>query len=114
MASANFTYQDVADQAREILQDSAKRRWTDEDIRVRYLPRVLMQLRADRPDAFLGSYTTFDPSPAALSTACAFEDEVFNACVEALVAAVQASEEEAASMGQSGASDARSERARKG
>lgn len=112
MASANFTYQEAVDQAREILQDSAKRRWTDEDIRVRYLPRVLAQLRADRPDAFLGGYATFDPSPAALSAACAFEDDVFNAFVEALVAAVQASEDEAAGPAQSGVAEGRAERAK--
>lgn len=111
MASANFTYQDAVDQAREILQDSAKRRWSDEDIRVRYLPRTLMQLRADRPDAFLADLSALNPKPA-LATACAFADEAFNAFVEMLVAVVQASEEEAASPGQSGSSDARAERAK--
>lgn len=112
MASTNFTYQEAVDQAREMLQDSAKRTWSDEDVRVRYLPRVLMQLRSDRPDAFLGGYATFDPKPA-LATACAFDDEVFNAFVEMLVAALQATEEEAASPGQSGASDSRAERAKR-
>lgn len=111
MASANFTYQDAVDQARELLDDDAARRWTDEDIRARYLSRVLMQLRADRPDAFLDVLSTFNPKPA-LDDACVGADEVFPALVEGLVAAIHGSQEETVSGGQAGMADARAERAK--
>lgn len=109
MASANFTYQDAVDQARELLDDDAQRRWSDADINLRYVPRVLQQMRTDRPDAFLDVLTTLNPKPA-IDAACAFSDVIFPAFVEALVAAIHGSQEETASGGQAALADSRAER----
>lgn len=111
MASSNFTYQDAVDQARELLDDDAQRRWSDDDINSRYVPRVLQQMRSDRPDCFLDVLTTLNPKPA-IDAACAFADELFPAFVEALVAAIHGSQEETAGGGQAAMADARAERAK--
>lgn len=113
MASTNFVYQDAIDQVRKLLDDDAARRLTDDDINNLYVPRILMQLRADRPDVFLGGLSTFNPKPG-ITYACAFDDVAFNDFVEALLAAINGAMEETVSTGQAGMADARSERARRG
>lgn len=110
MSSANFTYQDAIDAARELVNDDAQRRWDDADVLSRILPRQLAQLKADRPDAFLGVLATVNLKPSA-TDACAFDDSCFNPFVEALVAAIEGTDDEAAAGAQ--AADGRSERARR-
>jgi hypothetical protein len=112
MSSANFTYDDVIQAARQQIQDDAQRRWTDAAILTYILPRVLQQLRADRPDLWIGLYGTeaFKPSQSA---AIPFDDAGYNTLVEALVAAINEEQDESASDGVAAFADSRSERARR-
>ena len=112
MSSSNFTYDDAIQAARQQIQDDAQRRWTDNDILTFILPRVLQQLRTDRPDLWIGQYGTevFKPSQTA---AIPFDDSGFNTLVEALIAAVNEEQDESASDGVASLADARSERARR-
>jgi hypothetical protein len=112
MTSTNFVYQDAVSSARKQFADDAGRRWSDGDIEILILPRVLQQLRADRPDAFIGAYTGLNLKPS-LADPCVFDDALFNAFVEAIVAAVTAVDEESVASGQSAGTDALSERARR-
>lgn len=112
MASANFTYDDAIQAVRERLNDDAQRRTSDEDILNRYLPGVLAQLRADRPDLWYGTYGTETYKPGQMD-AIAFDDAGFESLVDALYAAIQAVDEESARTGLAGFADMRSERARK-
>lgn len=112
MASTNFTYQDVLDSTREALQDSAQRRWDDSEIQNYTLPRVLQQLRGDRPDLFIGLFGTEDFKPS-MDDAIPFDDLGFNTLVEALVAAILKQEEESAGSGSAAAADYSSERSRR-
>lgn len=112
MASTNFTFQDVLDHVREQLNDDAQRRWDDTDILNRYLPAAFQQLRADRPDLFVGLYGTENFKPSAQDP-LPFDDLGFTTLVEALVARIQGSEEESAGSGVAGVADSLSERARR-
>jgi hypothetical protein len=94
VASTNFVFQDVLDHVREQLNDDAQRRWDDTDILNRYLPAALQQLRADRPDLFIGSYGTENYKPSALDP-LPFDDAGFSTLVEALIARIRAAKRKA-------------------
>lgn len=112
MSSTNFTYDDAIQHARKRMNDDAQRRWSDSDILNLVLPGALQQLRADRPDLFIGLYGTenFKPSQTA---AIPFDDAGFSALVDALVAAILSQDDEAVGAGTAANADARSERARR-
>lgn len=112
MSSTYFTYQDAVNAARKQFADDAGYRFDDGEIELVILPAVLQQLREDRPDAFVGRYSTFNPKPS-LADPCAFDDAIFNTFVEALVAAVTSVDEESVTGGQSATADARAERTRR-
>lgn len=112
MSSSNFTYDDAIQAARQQIQDDAQRRWSDNDILTYILPRVLQQLRADRPDMWIGLYGTenFKPSQTA---AIPFDDAGYNTLVEAIIAAVNEEQDESANDGVAAMADAKSERSRR-
>lgn len=112
MASTNFLYQDAVTAARRQIADDSGRRVSDGDIELTILPRLLAQLRDDRPDLFLGAIDTVNLRPS-LADPCAFDDSGYSAFVEAIVAAVQGVDEESMSGGTSRAADALSERSRR-
>lgn len=111
MSSTNFTYGDAVGAARESLQDAAQRRWPDATIFTYVLPRVLQQLRSDRPDLFIGTFGSenFKPTDEDVLP----DDMGFNTLVEAIVAAILKQEEESAGSGSAAAADFTSERSRK-
>lgn len=113
MSSANFTYDDAIQAARKQLNDDAQRRWSDNDILTLVLPRVLLQLRSDRPDLWHGLYGTENFKPAQLDP-LPFDDVGFNALAEALIAAINEQDAENSTSGVATFADSRSERARKG
>ena len=84
----------------------------DLDIMQRFVPAALVQLRNDRPDAFVGSFGTESFKPAEADPT-PFDDSCFHTFVQAVVSAVQSSEDESASSGVAGMADAKSERARR-
>lgn len=112
MASSNFTWDDAIQAARESLQDAAQRRWGDAEILTFVLPRVLQQLRADRPDLFIGLFgaENFKPSQ---TDPIDMDDLGFNSLVDAIVAAILKQDEESAGSGSAQAADFTSERSRK-
>lgn len=112
MASANFTVDDAIQAVREQIEDDASRRIDDTDILNLHVPKVLQQLRADRPDLWIGAYGTESFKPAQTDP-LPFDDMGFNAFVEALLASVEEKEDEAMSDGSAAGADARSQRARR-
>lgn len=113
MSSTNFTFDDVIQAVRQRLQDDAGRRIDDSDILNRYLPGEYQQLWNDRRDLFFGLYganINFKPSQ---QDPLPFDDAGFTALVEAVIAAINESEEEAVSSGVAGMADTKSQRARK-
>lgn len=112
MASANFTVDDAIQAVRSRLNDNQQRRFTDDRILSDYVPGVLAQLRADRPELWHGAYGTENPKPAQTDP-CPFFDEGFQSFVDALLAAVEAQDEESAKTGLAGFADERAERERK-
>lgn len=109
-----FTYLDAIDAARERLDDEANMRVTDDEILSMHLPRALQQLRADRPDLWLGLYGTEAFKPTTLSATMPFADEGFTPLVDALVAGLAGKQDEPSATPKESMADARSERARKG
>lgn len=112
MASTTFVYQDAVDAARKKIADAAGRRIDDGDIELVMIPEVLADLRAKRPDLFIGAFDSVNLKPS-LADPCAFDDAGYAEFVEALVSAITAMDEESMSGGQSAAADARSERSRR-
>ena len=112
MPSAIFTYADAIQAVRTRLNDDAQRRYSDTKIHNDFLPGVLQQLRADRPDLWLGAYGTGNFKPSMLDPV-AFDDMGFQSFVDALHAAVEAMEEESVQTGVANVADSKSERARK-
>lgn len=112
MSSTNFTYDDAIQATRKQLNDDAQRRWPDVDILNYVLPRVLQQLKTDRPDLFIGLYRTENFKPSQTDP-IPFDDAGFNALTEALIAAVNEQDAETTSSGVATFADSRSERARR-
>lgn len=113
MSSVNFTFDDVIQATRKMLNDDAQRRWSDADILALFIPREYQQLRADNPHLFIGTSwaENFKPSQ---TDPIPFADEGFNQFVEMLIAAIQEQSSEAVSAGIASAADARAQRAGRG
>lgn len=112
MASSNFTIDDAIQAVREQIEDDLGVRIEDTDILTLHVPKVLQQLRSDRPDLWHGAYGTENFKPGQ-SDPVPFDDMGFNAFVEALLASVEEKEDEAMADGSAQGADARSERARR-
>jgi hypothetical protein len=111
-ASTQLRFSNALDAAREDLNDDAQRRWPDTDLMNYVVPKVLAQLRADRPDLFVGSFTSMNLAPV-IEDFLPFDDEGFFSFVEAIVASVLGQSEESVGRGKEAAADGKSERARK-
>lgn len=112
MPSTNFTYADAIQAVRTRLNDAVARRYNDSVILNDFLPGVLQQLRADRPDLWLGQYGTENFKPSQTDPVV-FDDMGYQTFVDALHSAVEAMEEESVQSGVAGMADGKSERARK-
>lgn len=111
--STNFTFDDVIQHVRMKLNDNAQRRWPDSDIMSFFVPAAYQQLRADRPDAFMGftkfGTENFKPSQA---DPLPFADEVFTEFVDMVLASIQMQSAEAVNAGTAAQADGMAQRSR--
>lgn len=111
--SAIFSYDDVIQSAREKIGQAANLRLTDDEIMDYHLPQALQNLRADRPDLWIGIYGSEAFKPTTQSGLLPFADEGFTPLVEALASVLSTKDDDPKGSQTSVMTDAKSERSRK-
>lgn len=88
--SAVYTYDDVIEAVRERLDDATQARLTDEEILAFHVPRALQALYNERPDVFIGVFSTLAMKPTDQSALVQIDDTGFPDLVERILQTVAA------------------------